>query len=318
MLLLALCIVALAAPQLAPHLPTEADLMRTLEHPSAAHWLGTDQYGRDVLSRPIWGARISIYVALSVVVLSLTLGSILGAVAGYAGGWLDRFLMVGNDIPHAGERVEASPHQLSGGMRQQVLIAMAIAFGPKVLIADEPTTALDVTVQAQILELQEELQADLGMGMVLFSHDLGLVATHADRVAVMYLGRIVEIGPRDAIYRAPAHPYTLSLLSAVPVPEASAARVRNRVVLHGEIGSATRLPEGCRFHPRCYLARLRAREGRVPTVEHEGDRLPEVCVRRDPEAIELAPGHEAACHFPEGVGGRSEVAERAMDFTSGG
>ena len=133
-ILLALCVVAVTAPQLAPHPPTEADLMRTLAHPSAAHLLGTDQYGRDVLSRLIWGARISIYVALSVVVLSLTFGSILGAVAGYAGGWLDRFLMVGNDILLAfpGFLLALALVAARGSTLENVILAVAIAYTPRV------------------------------------------------------------------------------------------------------------------------------------------------------------------------------------------
>ena len=216
------------------------------------------------------------------------------------------------------DHLDRYPHEFSGGQRQRIGIARAMALRPRVLVLDEPVSALDVSIQAQIINLLRELQQESGMGFLFIAHDLAVVRHVSDRVAVMYLGRIVEIGPRDAIYRSPAHPYTLSLLSAVPVPEASRARVRNRVVLHGEIGSATQLPGGCRFHPRCYLARLKAREGAVPSVERDGDRLPEVCVHRDPGSVTLAPGHEAACHFPEGPGGRSEVAERAMDFTAGG
>ena len=193
-----------------------------------------------------------------------------------------------------------------------------MALKPRVLVLDEPVSALDVSIQAQIINLLGELQRESGMGFLFIAHDLAVVRHVSDRVAVMYLGRIVEIGPRDAIYRSPAHPYTVSLLSAVPVPEASRTRARQRVVMHGEIGSATRLPEGCRFHPRCYLARLKARDRDVETVERDGERLPAACARQDPGPVELAPGHEAACHFPEGVGGRSEVAERAMDFVPGG
>ena len=412
---------------LAPCSPIEADLMRTLEHPSAAHLLGTDQYGRDVLSRLIWGARISINVALSVVVLSLTFGSILGAVAGYSGGWLagrrkalvhavdcvsftlhagetlglvgetgsgkstlgrlvlrlveptagriwldgedltglsnrqmrrrrrevqmvfqdpygsldprmkvgalvaepmvvhgtwrgdgrDRVLEVIHKVGLQEDHLDRYPHEFSGGQRQRIGIARAMALKPRVLVLDEPVSALDVSIQAQIINLLRDLQQESGMGFLFIAHDLAVVRHVSDRVAVMYLGRIVEIGPRDAIYRAPAHPYTLSLLSAVPVPEASRARARNRVVLHGEIGSATRLPGGCRFHPRCYLARIKAGEEGVETVEREGERLPAVCVHRDPDPVELSPGHEAACHFPERAGRRSEVALRAMDFASG-
>ena len=158
-------------------------------------------------------------------------------------------------IPHARERVDAYPHQLSGGMRQRVLIAMAIAFGPKLLVADEPTTALDVTVQAQILELLEELQAELGMAMVLISHDLGLVATHADRVAVMYAGRVVETAPVARGFGRSRHPYTRSLYRSIPrldtEPEARLSAIE------GQPPDLARLPAGCAFEPRCFLGRGR-------------------------------------------------------------
>ena len=158
-------------------------------------------------------------------------------------------------IPHAAERFDAYPHQLSGGMRQRVLIAMAIAFGPKLLVADEPTTALDVTVQAQILELLEELQADLGMAMVLISHDLGLVATHADRVAVMYAGRVVETAPVSRGFGRSRHPYTRSLYRSIPrldtEPEERLAAIE------GQPPDLARLPPGCAFEPRCFLGRGR-------------------------------------------------------------
>ena len=216
------------------------------------------------------------------------------------------------------DHLDRYPHEFSGGQRQRIGIARAMALRPRVLVLDEPVSALDVSIQAQIINLLGDLQRESGMGFLFIAHDLAVVRHVSDRVAVMYLGRIVEIGPRDAIYRSPAHPYTVSLLSAVPVPEASRNRARERVVMHGEIGSATRLPEGCRFHPRCYLARLKARAAGVETVERDGERLPAACARQDPGPVELAPGHEAACHFPEGVGGRSEVAERAMDFVPGG
>ena len=216
------------------------------------------------------------------------------------------------------DHLDRYPHEFSGGQRQRIGIARAMSLEPRVLVLDEPVSALDVSIQAQIINLLGDLQRETGMGFLFIAHDLAVVRHVSDRVAVMYLGRIVELGPRDAIYRSPAHPYTLSLLSAVPVPEASRAKARKRVVLHGEIGSATRVPEGCRFHPRCYLARLKARSGDVPTVERDGDRLPEACVREDPAPVRLAPGHEAACHFPERAGSRSDVAERAIDFASAG
>ena len=228
----------------------------------------------------------------------------------------ERVLEVMRQVGLAEDHLDRYPHEFSGGQRQRIGIARAMALEPRVLVLDEPVSALDVSIQAQIINLLRDLQEESGMGFLFIAHDLAVVRHVSDRVAVMYLGRIVEIGPRDAIYRSPAHPYTLSLLSAVPVPEPSRARARSRVVLHGEIGSATRLPGGCRFHPRCYLARLRARDGGVATVERDGERLPRACVHEDPQSIELGPGHAAECHFPERAGGRSEVAERALDFAA--
>ena len=173
-------------------------------------------------------------------------------------------------IPHAWERVDAYPHQLSGGMRQRVLIAMAIAFGPKLLIADEPTTALDVTVQAQIIELLEELQADLGMAMVLISHDLGLVATHADRVAVMYAGRVVETAPVARGFGQSRHPYTRSLYRSIPRLDTEPEERLSAI--EGQPPDLARLPEGCAFEPRCFLGRGRddCRQVR-PVLEPAGE-----------------------------------------------
>ena len=173
-------------------------------------------------------------------------------------------------IPHARERVDAYPHQLSGGMRQRVLIAMAIAFGPKVLVADEPTTALDVTVQAQILELLEELQAELGMALVLISHDLGLVATHADRVAVMYAGRLVETGPVARGFGRSRHPYTRSLYRSIPRLDTEPEERLSAI--EGQPPDLARLPEGCAFEPRCFLGRGRDDCRRVrPALEPTGE-----------------------------------------------
>ena len=236
----------------------------------------------------------------------------------WRGGGRERVIEVVRNVGLHEDHLDRYPHEFSGGQRQRIGIARAMALNPRVLVLDEPVSALDVSIQAQIINLLRDLQHASGMGFLFIAHDLAVVRHVSDRVAVMYLGRIVEIGPRDAIYRAPAHPYTLSLLSAVPVPEASRARGRKRVILHGEIGSATRVPDGCRFHPRCYRARLEARTDGVATVERDGDRIPEVCIREDPGLGTLAPGHEAACHFPELEGDRSEVAERAIDFAAGG
>ena len=151
-------------------------------------------------------------------------------------------------IPDAARRLRAYPHEFSGGMRQRAMIAIALACKPKLLIADEPTTALDVTVQAQVLELMADLRARLGMSLVLISHDLGVIAEHCDRIAVMYAGQVVESGPTRAVIDAPLHPYTAGLLASLPrldVPEASLTPIR------GQVPDPANLPAGCRFAARC-------------------------------------------------------------------
>jgi oligopeptide transport system ATP-binding protein len=165
-------------------------------------------------------------------------------------------------IPAAAQRVGEYPHQFSGGMRQRVMIAMALALDPKVLIADEPTTALDVTVQAQILELLDDLRTETGMGLLLITHDLGVVAETADRVAVMYAGRIVETGPTDAVLASPAHPYTEGLLASVP--RGQSGREERLRPIAGAPPSLARIPPGCPFHPRCPYAIERCRTERPP------------------------------------------------------
>ncbi len=183
-------------------------------------------------------------------------------------------------IPAASERLNAYPHEFSGGMRQRVMIAMALALDPAILIADEPTTALDVTVQAQVMELLAELQDETGMGLILITHDLGVVAEVADRVAVMYAGRIVETGSIDDIYHMPAHPYTIGLMESLPQLDVKGSRL---VPIPGSPPDLTRRPSGCAFHPRCRYAQ-------------------QVCVDEDPQLTPPAPGipnRLSACHFSE-------------------
>ncbi|HEX5146738.1 MAG TPA: ABC transporter ATP-binding protein [Conexibacter sp.] len=183
-------------------------------------------------------------------------------------------------IPNAAQRVDAYPHELSGGMRQRAMIAMALANEPRVLIADEPTTALDVTVQKQILALLRRLRDELGMAMVLITHDLGVVAETADEVAVMYAGRIVEQAPADELFAAPQHPYTWGLLRSMPRLDAPPGA--ELVAIPGRPPSLVRPPSGCRFHPRCPYVRDRHRQV-------------------DPQLVPLAgaPEHRVACLLSE-------------------
>ncbi len=176
-------------------------------------------------------------------------------------------------IPAPDRRLDEYPHQMSGGMRQRVMIAMALSCAPDLLIADEPTTALDVTVQAQILDLLRDLQGQTGMAIVLITHDLGVVAEMADEVAVMYAGRVVERAPATALFDDPQHPYTLGLLGSVPRLEENRERL---LAIEGSVPSAASLPPGCRFHPRCVFG--------APA-----------CTEAQPPLRSLAPSHEAAC-----------------------
>jgi peptide/nickel transport system ATP-binding protein len=181
------------------------------------------------------------------------------------------------EIPNPSELVDSYPHQLSGGMRQRVMIAMALVLGPDVLIADEPTTALDVTVQAQILELIRGLQREFSTAVVLITHDLGVIAETADQVAVMYAGRIVEQGPLATILEAPEHPYTWGLLQSIP--RLDSPRRERLHPIEGTPPSLIAPPSGCHFHPRCPYA------------------MP-ICTRIDPGLLESDPGHLVACHLP--------------------
>ena len=166
-------------------------------------------------------------------------------------------------LPDPEQRADEYPHQLSGGQRQRVMIAMALSCDPKVLIADEPTTALDVTIQAQILDLLRDLQRQLGMAVLLITHDLGVIAEVADRVAVMYAGKIVEMGPADAIFHHPMHPYTRGLLASVPRLDVARDRLKT---IPGQVPEATRFASGCRFADRCESADAICRES-IPQLQ---------------------------------------------------
>jgi oligopeptide transport system ATP-binding protein len=182
-------------------------------------------------------------------------------------------------IPGATQRVDEYPHQFSGGMRQRVMIAMALAMNPKVLIADEPTTALDVTVQAQIMDLLADLRRDMNMAMILITHDLGVVADVADRIAVMYAGRIVEHADVHSIYKAPAHPYTKGLLESIPRLDAKGSEL---ATIKGLPPNLMHAPAGCKFHPRCQFVQ-------------------DICRTVDPPNKDLGNGRTSLCHFAEEV-----------------
>ena len=177
-------------------------------------------------------------------------------------------------IPDAARRVNTHPHQFSGGMRQRAMIAMALACKPNLIIADEPTTALDVTVQAQILSLLKDLTKETNAALILITHDLGVVARYADRVCVMYAGRVVESGSAQDIYANPRHPYTLGLMASIPRLDQDA--VDRLTPIDGQPPDLAALPKGCAFEPRCRYAMDRCRDER-PTLEHEGGRHYRAC-----------------------------------------
>jgi oligopeptide/dipeptide ABC transporter ATP-binding protein len=194
------------------------------------------------------------------------------------------------------EHLNRFPHEFSGGQRQRIGVARALAVDPKVILLDEPVSALDVSIQAQVINLLEDLQDELALSYIFVAHDLSVVRHVSDRIAVMYLGKLMELSPGDELYSKPIHPYTLALLGAIPVPDPRENRARSRPIVSGEPPSPVRPPSGCRFHTRC-------------------PRATEICQRVEPRLTEYGGSHMAACHHPQNVTDEEIRASRRSDYS---
>jgi len=201
------------------------------------------------------------------------------------------------------EHYNRYPHEFSGGQRQRIGVARALSLRPKLIVCDEPVSALDVSIQAQILNLLEDLQSQFNLTYLFIAHDLSVVRHVSDRVAVMYLGKIVEMASGNDLYADPKHPYTGALLSAVPVPDPDLAKQKRRIILEGDVPSPIDPPSGCRFHPRCPRSRALAKEHNL-----DDPWMPK-CVEEEPELVEMGQEHLASCHYPLD---RAILADRAV------